>query len=72
MVFDFQSLYPSVVIAYNLCFSTCLGKLNPDDARLGTFNYECPFDDASINALEGYIHGKNAPLKTMRLLLRVS
>lgn len=28
IVLDFQSLYPSMIIAHNLCFSTALGNLN--------------------------------------------
>ncbi|XP_051144572.1 DNA polymerase zeta catalytic subunit [Andrographis paniculata] len=40
IVLDFQSLYPSMVIAYNLCFCTCLGKITPSKANiLGVTSY---------------------------------
>lgn len=40
IVLDFQSLYPSMVIAYNLCFCTCLGKITPlKENCLGVSSY---------------------------------
>ncbi|QPG75661.1 hypothetical protein FOA43_003019 [Brettanomyces nanus] len=46
VVLDFQSLYPSVLIAYNYCFSTLLGRLrgfNPKrNQKLGVITQKLP------------------------------
>lgn len=40
VVLDFQSLYPSMIIAYNLCYSTCLGTVFSSKASvLGVTSY---------------------------------
>ncbi|XP_041109581.1 DNA polymerase zeta catalytic subunit-like [Polyodon spathula] len=48
VVLDFQSLYPSIVIAYNYCFSTCLGHVehlgSHDEFKFGCTSLRVPPD----------------------------
>ncbi|XP_076024079.1 DNA polymerase zeta catalytic subunit isoform X1 [Genypterus blacodes] len=48
VVLDFQSLYPSIVIAYNYCYSTCLGHVEglgtSDEFKFGCTSLRVPPD----------------------------
>ncbi|KHN72846.1 DNA polymerase zeta catalytic subunit [Toxocara canis] len=66
IVLDFQSLYPSIMIAYNYCFSTCLGKVSNmdnvsqtglvDSMELGGLVYSLPANELTSMVENGNVH----------------
>lgn len=59
IVLDFQSLYPSVMIAYNLCYSTCLGRV---EKFKGTDKFgftELKVADGLLELLKDYLTGES-------------
>ena len=59
VVLDFQSLYPSVMVAYNYCYSTCLGRVTPfkDQYKLGVADTNLP--PGLLTTLRDHITGNN-------------
>jgi DNA polymerase zeta len=57
LVLDFQSLYPSIMIAYNYCYSTCLGRVQKFN---GTWKFgvtEHRLQEGLLNQLRDHING---------------
>ncbi|GAA5969258.1 hypothetical protein JCM11641_007531 [Rhodosporidiobolus odoratus] len=55
LVLDFQSLYPSIMIAYNYCYSTCLGRVDSfkGSYKLGVSESDLP--DGLLYLLKDHI-----------------
>ncbi|KAH9382380.1 hypothetical protein HPB48_012077 [Haemaphysalis longicornis] len=72
VVLDFQSLYPSVIIAHNYCFSTCLGRV--DSLGLGgAFPFGCSTLEVHLpflKTLQGHITVSPAGVAFVRPSIR--
>ena len=57
VVLDFQSLYPSIMIAYNYCYSTCLGRVTDfkGQYKFGVSDLRQPA--GLLDTLKDYING---------------
>jgi DNA polymerase zeta len=60
VVLDFQSLYPSVMIAYNYCYSTCLGRVVDFQGRNKIGVTELNQPPGLLKTLQSHINGECA------------
>lgn len=60
VVLDFQSLYPSIMIAYNYCYSTCLGRVTDfkGQFKFGVTDLRQPA--GMLATLHDYINGASS------------
>lgn len=58
VVLDFQSLYPSIMIAYNYCYSTCLGRVTNFRGRNKFGVTELDQPQGLLETLQGYINSE--------------
>ncbi|KAG6456573.1 hypothetical protein O3G_MSEX009813 [Manduca sexta] len=60
IVLDFQSLYPSMMIAYNYCFSTCIGRVQNIDGNsayeFGAWRLRIPQSKLETLVKKGLVH----------------
>ncbi|EAL51383.1 DNA polymerase zeta catalytic subunit, putative [Entamoeba histolytica HM-1:IMSS-B] len=56
IVLDFLSMYPTTAIAYNICYSTCLGYVDDIniERKIGPMTYS--FEKENLHTLKGNIH----------------
>jgi DNA polymerase elongation subunit (family B) len=59
VVLDFQSLYPSIMIAYNYCYSTCLGRVANFKGRNKFGVTELDQTRGLLETLEGHINSES-------------
>jgi DNA polymerase zeta len=65
VVLDFQSLYPSIMIAYNYCYSTCLGRITDFKGRNKFGVTELDQSVGLLETLQDQIHGECIMLALM-------
>ena len=59
VVLDFQSLYPSIMIAYNYCYSTCLGRVNTFKGQYKLGVTELALPDGLLDRLQDHITSRH-------------
>ena len=67
VVLDFQSLYPSTMIAYNYCYSTCLGRVDPSKGKnkLGIIE-DLGLPAGLLETVRDHIHSKSSSENVLR------